>query len=87
MPSVGLKTILFLAVRLAIKIVLFPTFRVRCHIIPNIVQRAFVANDVVVVAFLPNHFPSIELDGFVVMPNHVHGILLLTDLIVGTASA
>jgi putative transposase len=29
---------------------------------------------------LPNHFPSLELDGFVVMPNHVHGILLLTDI-------
>jgi putative transposase len=29
---------------------------------------------------LPNHFPSIELDGFVVTPNHVHGVLLLTDI-------
>lgn len=24
---------------------------------------------------LPNHNPHIELDAFVVMPNHVHGIL------------
>ena len=28
---------------------------------------------------LPRHYPHVELDGFVVMPNHVHGILLLTD--------
>jgi REP element-mobilizing transposase RayT len=28
---------------------------------------------------LPRHFPLIELDAFVVMPNHVHGIILITD--------
>jgi len=28
---------------------------------------------------LPNHYPHIELDTFVVMPNHVHGIIVLTD--------
>ena len=26
---------------------------------------------------LPRHFPGIDLDAFVVMPNHVHGILIL----------
>jgi len=26
---------------------------------------------------IPAHFPSVELDEFVVMPNHVHGILLI----------
>ena len=26
---------------------------------------------------LPNHYPRIELDEFVVMPNHIHGILVL----------
>ena len=26
---------------------------------------------------LPDHFPSVELDTFVVMPNHVHGIIVL----------
>lgn len=26
---------------------------------------------------LPRHFPEIELDAFAVMPNHVHGILVL----------
>lgn len=28
---------------------------------------------------LPNHFSSVELDMFVVMPNHVHGIIIITD--------
>ncbi len=28
---------------------------------------------------LPRHFPLIELDAFVVMPNHVHGIILISD--------
>jgi REP element-mobilizing transposase RayT len=32
---------------------------------------------------IPHHHPNIELDAFVVMPNHVHGIVI----IVGTGSA
>ncbi len=28
---------------------------------------------------LPNHYYHIELDAFVIMPNHVHGIVILTD--------
>ncbi len=28
---------------------------------------------------LPNHVPNVELDAFVVMPNHVHGIIAITD--------
>src|SRR4028118_229923 len=27
----------------------------------------------------PRHFPLIELDAFVVMPNHVYGIIVITD--------
>jgi REP element-mobilizing transposase RayT len=27
---------------------------------------------------LPAHYPSMETDGFVVMPNHIHGIIVLT---------
>jgi len=26
---------------------------------------------------IPNHFPMVELGNFVVMPNHVHGILII----------
>jgi REP element-mobilizing transposase RayT len=28
---------------------------------------------------IPNHFPHVELDAFVVMPNHLHGILVISD--------
>ena len=28
---------------------------------------------------IPRHFPHVELDEFVVMPNHVHGILVIVD--------
>ena len=28
---------------------------------------------------IPAHFAHVELDAFVVMPNHVHGIIVLTD--------
>ena len=28
---------------------------------------------------IPNHFPNVELNAFIVMPNHLHGILILTD--------
>ena len=28
---------------------------------------------------LPNHYPHIELDAFCIMPNHVHGIIVLND--------
>jgi REP element-mobilizing transposase RayT len=29
---------------------------------------------------LPRYFPQVELDAFVVMPNHVHGIVIITDI-------
>jgi REP element-mobilizing transposase RayT len=35
---------------------------------------------------LPNHYRNVELDAFVVMPNHVHGIIVLTDQFVGATS-
>jgi len=35
---------------------------------------------------LPNHVANAELDAFVVMPNHVHGIIVLTDAPVGAGS-
>jgi REP element-mobilizing transposase RayT len=28
---------------------------------------------------LPNHYRHIELDAFVVMPNHVHGLIVISD--------
>ena len=28
---------------------------------------------------LPNHYPGLKLDVFVVMPNHIHGIIVLSN--------
>jgi len=28
---------------------------------------------------IPNHFPLIELDEFIIMPNHMHGILIIRN--------
>lgn len=33
---------------------------------------------------IPHHFPNVELDAFVVMPNHMHGIIVITDLVRAT---
>lgn len=32
---------------------------------------------------IPEHFPFVELDAFVIMPNHIHGIIVITDTGVG----
>ena len=34
-------------------------------------------------AKLPERFPNVELDVFQIMPNHTHGIIILTDIPVG----
>lgn len=28
---------------------------------------------------LPDHYPHVQLDAFVVMPNHGHGVIILID--------
>ena len=28
---------------------------------------------------IPHHFPHVELDSFVIMPNHIHGIIVITS--------
>ena len=38
-------------------------------------------------ARLPQRFPSVELDAFVVMPNHVHGIVVIVDRSISTLGA
>ena len=35
---------------------------------------------------IPRHFVPVDIDAFVVMPNHVHGIILITDPPVGAGS-
>ena len=36
---------------------------------------------------IPNHFDNVELDEFVVMPNHLHGIIIIKKEIVGDRHA
>jgi REP element-mobilizing transposase RayT len=38
-------------------------------------------------AKLPSRFPNMELDVFQIMPNHIHGILIVVDAPVGTPLA
>ncbi|MEH2465842.1 transposase [Nostoc sp.] len=54
----------------------------------NVVKGKMQLNYLCHIAFncweaIPDHFPHIELDTFVVMPNHLHGILVITDTSVG----
>lgn len=54
----------------------------------NVVNGEMQLNSLGHIAFncwqtIPAHFPHIELDTFVVMPNHIHGILIITDNPVG----
>lgn len=39
----------------------------------NIVEQCW--NDI------PNHFPHVQLDQYVIMPNHIHGILVINDIV------
>ena len=34
---------------------------------------------------IPDHFPNVELDEWVVMPNHVHGIIVIVDSLTNAA--
>ena len=36
---------------------------------------------------LPNHYLNLKLDEFIVMPNHVHGIIIITDETFGIVGA
>ncbi len=54
----------------------------------EVVNRKMVLNDAGRVAekcwyAIPEHFPHVGLGTFVVMPNHIHGILLINDKTVG----
>jgi len=54
------------------------------HVLGNVVDDRVVLNDVGKVVedfwlWIPDHFEHVELDVFVVMPNHVHGILLINE--------
>ncbi len=48
-------------------------------------MRLNIAGEAVIACWqnLPRHFSNVELDAFVVMPNHVHGIIVITEAEVG----
>jgi len=48
----------------------------------EIVNTQFIASEIGNIAQkywieIPNHFPFVKLDAFVVMPNHIHGIIVI----------
>lgn len=50
----------------------------------NVINGSMALNDAGVMAcqywqVIPIHYPNVILDEFVVMPNHIHGILILDD--------
>jgi putative transposase len=52
----------------------------REHIFGEIVNKKIILNDIGKITErywleIPNHFPHASLDKFIVMPNHVHGII------------
>jgi REP-associated tyrosine transposase len=44
---------------------------VRLNVAGRIVETCWLA--------IPDHFPSVQLDAFVIMPDHVHGILAIRE--------
>ena len=62
----------------------------RACLFGNIINDEMVLNDagqMVQQAWndLPNHYLNVTLDAFVIMPNHVHGVVLIHDSLVGDA--
>jgi len=56
----------------------------RCHIFGEISNGTMYLNDSGMIVSdcwieLPDHFTQIGLDAFVIMPNHVHGIIMLNE--------
>ncbi len=56
--------------------------QVRKTLFGNIVNGEIVLNDIGKMVDelwidIPNHFPSVELGEFVIMPNHIHGIITI----------
>jgi putative transposase len=56
----------------------------RLHLFGEIVDGQMQLNSIgqIVIAQwqnIPRHFPNVELDEFVLMPNHLHGIIIISD--------
>jgi REP element-mobilizing transposase RayT len=56
----------------------------RASLFGEIVDEAMILNEAGKIAeacwaAIPRHFSNVELDAFVVMPNHIHGIIVIAD--------
>ena len=56
----------------------------RDSIFGNIVNEEMQLNALGVIAdecwcAIPDHFPNVELGAYIIMPNHVHGIIIIHD--------
>jgi putative transposase len=63
----------------------------RVHFFGEVVDGRMNENDLAAIAQscwneLPEQYPIVQLDQFVIMPNHVHGIIILMDDMVGATS-
>jgi len=52
----------------------------RSHLFGNIIDGVAILNDTGRMAHqcwqhIPDHFPNVKIDNFVIMPNHIHGII------------
>lgn len=61
----------------------------RIHYFGDIVNDKMVLSKIGNMAYqywqeIPNHFPFVRLDEFVIMPNHVHGIVIIDNVTVET---
>ena len=57
----------------------------REYLFGQVVNREMELNDMGMIAKkcwneIPSHFPHVRLDEFIVMPNHIHGILIITSV-------
>ncbi len=56
----------------------------RIHYFGNIINDEMILSKIGNMAYkywqeIPNHFPFVRLDEFVIMPNHVHGIVIIDN--------
>lgn len=56
------------------------------HLLGKVVNREMVLNNIGNIAQkcwleIPDHFPNVELDQFIIMPNHMHGIVVINNKI------
>jgi REP element-mobilizing transposase RayT len=63
----------------------------RQHVFGEVVDGEMRLNDASRMALweweaLPRRFPTIDLDAFVIMPNHVHGIIVITQTPIGATT-